>query len=157
VKHLRVNNYGLLLLRGLFVGSLLSAGLTANAYTLGWWTIDAGGAMWAAGGGFELSGTIGQPDAVTVASGAGLALTGGFWGVTGVAGWSPGDLNCDGAVNVFDIDPFVLALTNPAGYAAAHPACDYMLADVNGDGAVNAFDIDPFVGVLTGGRMLNDK
>jgi hypothetical protein len=61
-----------------------------------------------------------------------------------------GDLNCDGAVNAFDIDPFVLALTSPDAYAAAFPACDYMLADVNGDGAVNAFDIDPFVNLLTG-------
>ena len=31
----------------------------------------------------------------------------------------PGDLNCDGAVNNGDIDPFVLALTDPGGYAAA--------------------------------------
>ena len=61
-----------------------------------------------------------------------------------------GDLNCDGAVNAFDIDPFVLALTDPAGYAAAWPNCDIMLADCNGDGAVNAFDIDPFVLLLIG-------
>jgi streptogramin lyase len=62
-----------------------------------------------------------------------------------------GDLNCDGAVNTFDIDPFVLALTNLTGYAEAYPDCDHMLADINGDGLVNAFDIDPFVLVLTGG------
>jgi hypothetical protein len=62
-----------------------------------------------------------------------------------------GDLNCDGAVNAFDIDPFVLALTDPTGYAAAFPDCDQRLADANGDGAVNAFDIDPFVLLLTGG------
>jgi hypothetical protein len=63
----------------------------------------------------------------------------------------PGDLNCDGAVNAFDIDPFVLALTDPAGYAAAHADCNIELADTNGDGVVNAFDIDPFVRLLTGG------
>jgi hypothetical protein len=62
-----------------------------------------------------------------------------------------GDLNCDGAVNVFDIDPFVLALTSGEGYYAVHPDCDAMLADANGDGAVNVFDIDPFVLLLTGG------
>jgi hypothetical protein len=62
-----------------------------------------------------------------------------------------GDLNCDGALNAFDIDPFVLALTDPTAYAAAYPDCDYMLADIDGDGAVNAFDIDPFVTLLTGG------
>jgi hypothetical protein len=60
-----------------------------------------------------------------------------------------GDLNCDGAVDGYDIDPFVLALTSPAAYAEAFPACDYMLADINGDGTVNGYDIDPFVGLLT--------
>jgi predicted outer membrane repeat protein len=63
----------------------------------------------------------------------------------------PGDLNCDGAVNVFDIDPFVLALTDRDGYYAVHADCYYMNADCNHDGAVNAFDIDPFVQILTGG------
>ena len=62
-----------------------------------------------------------------------------------------GDLNCDGMLNAFDIDPFVLALTDPAGYAAAYPDCDALLADIDGDGLVNAFDIDPFVQLLTGG------
>jgi hypothetical protein len=62
-----------------------------------------------------------------------------------------GDINCDGSVNVFDIDPFVLALTNPTGYAAAFPDCSIYSADINEDGLVNAFDIDPFVQVLVGG------
>jgi hypothetical protein len=64
---------------------------------------------------------------------------------------APGDLNCDGLLNTFDIDPFVLALTNPDAYITAFPDCDRMLADCNGDGLVNAFDIDPFVLLLTGG------
>lgn len=62
-----------------------------------------------------------------------------------------GDLNCDGVVNNFDIDAFVLALTDPAGYEASYPDCDRSLGDVNGDGLVNNFDIDPFVALLTGG------
>jgi hypothetical protein len=61
-----------------------------------------------------------------------------------------GDVNCDGLVNGYDIDPFVLALTDPAGYAAAFPTCDMRTADLNYDGAVNGYDIDPFVAVLTG-------
>jgi hypothetical protein len=60
-----------------------------------------------------------------------------------------GDLNCDGAINFDDIDPFVLALTDPAGYHAAYPNCDYLLADINGDGAVTFDDIDPFVVLLS--------
>lgn len=60
---------------------------------------------------------------------------------------TPGDLNCDGLVNAFDIDPFVLALLDIGEW---DPDCDRMAADINGDGVVNAFDIDPFVGLLTG-------
>ena len=63
--------------------------------------------------------------------------------------YTRGDVNCDGLVNNFDIDPFVLALTNPTGYFAAFPNCNMLLADCNGDGAVNNFDIDPLVKLLT--------
>jgi hypothetical protein len=66
-------------------------------------------------------------------------------------GYALGDMNCDGALNVFDIDPFVLALTNPAAYHAAYPCCFINAGDVNQDGVINAFDIDPFVLLLTGG------
>ena len=60
-----------------------------------------------------------------------------------------GDLNCDGQVDYFDIDPFVLAVTNPSAYDLAYPDCDRSLADCNDDGTVNNFDIDPFVDLLT--------
>jgi hypothetical protein len=63
----------------------------------------------------------------------------------------PGDLDCDGSINTFDIDPFVLALTSPAIYGMAYQRCDLMQADCNADGVVNAFDIDPFVALLVGG------
>jgi hypothetical protein len=62
-----------------------------------------------------------------------------------------GDLNCDGLINAFDIDPFVLALTDAAAYGAAYPGCPLLNADCNGDGLVNAFDIDAFVVCLTTG------
>jgi hypothetical protein len=61
------------------------------------------------------------------------------------------DCNCDGVVNNFDIDPFVLAVTNADGYAAAFPDCDILTADVNGDGLVNNFDVDPFVVCVVNG------
>jgi hypothetical protein len=67
----------------------------------------------------------------------------------------PGDLNCDGAVDNFDISPFVLALTaTPPDYPeyyALYSSCDRNLADINGDGSVDNFDISPFVALLTGG------
>jgi hypothetical protein len=60
-----------------------------------------------------------------------------------------GDLNCDGTTNFGDINPFVLALTNPAAYASAYPSCDILNADINGDGSVSFGDINPFVTLLT--------
>ncbi len=59
-----------------------------------------------------------------------------------------GDLNCDGRVDFADINPFVLALSNPISYGAAYPDCDIQNADIDGDGAVNLADINPFVALL---------
>ncbi len=53
------------------------AGLQAQDFAISWWTIDAGAAT-VAGGDYELSGTIGQPDP-GLARGDGYALDGGFW------------------------------------------------------------------------------
>ncbi len=61
------------------------------------------------------------------------------------------DVNCDGAIDFFDIDPFILALFDPAGYAAAHPDCLLTAADVDGSATVDFFDIDPFVDCLFNG------
>ena len=62
-----------------------------------------------------------------------------------------GDLDCDGDVDSFDIDPFVLAVTDPIAYGQQFPDCDYLLGDLDCDGDVDAFDIDPFVVCLTTG------
>ncbi len=62
-----------------------------------------------------------------------------------------GDLNCDGVVDFRDINPFVLALSNPAAYEQTFPECDLLHGDINGDGSVNFGDINPFVALLTGG------
>ncbi len=61
-----------------------------------------------------------------------------------------GDLNCDGSLDAFDIEPFIVALTDPNGYAVIHPECDRNLADANGDGSVDAFDIESFINLLIG-------
>jgi subtilisin family serine protease len=92
----------------------------------------------------------GVPDDCDIASGTSLDANGN--GIPDECeGGLLGDMNCDGTVNGYDIDPFVLALTNPAGYQAAYPACQIGNADINGDGVVNGYDIDPFVSLLTGG------
>ena len=92
----------------------------------------------------------GVPDECDIANGTSPDLNGNGIPDECEGPYSLGDLNCDGEINAFDIDPFVLALTDPAGYASAWPDCDIMLADINGDGEINAFDIDPFVELLTG-------
>jgi hypothetical protein len=65
-------------------------------------------------------------------------------------GGLPGDMNCDGVVSVSDIGPFVLAVTDPAGYLAAFPNCNINNADVNNSGDITVSDIGPFVVLLTG-------
>jgi formylglycine-generating enzyme required for sulfatase activity len=62
---------------------------------------------------------------------------------------SPGDMNCDGAVDFNDVNPFVLAITSHAQYQQQYPNCDWMLADCNGDGYVDFDDINPFVALLS--------
>ena len=66
------------------------------------------------------------------------------------APYRPGDVNCDSVVDFLDINPFVLALTDPAGYVVAYPNCSRMYADVNEDGIVDFNDINPFVALLQG-------
>jgi hypothetical protein len=78
-----------------------------------------------------------------VVDGADLAL---FDGVEIIRG----DADCSGTVNGFDIDPFVVALTDLAGWQDQFPGCPVANLDINCDGAVNGFDIDPFVECLTG-------
>ncbi len=50
-----------------------------DRYDLTWNTIDGGGHIFSAGEGYELGGSIGQPDAGALFSG-GYSLAGGFWG-----------------------------------------------------------------------------
>ena len=61
-----------------------------------------------------------------------------------------GDLNCDGAIDGLDIEGFVRALTDAAGYMAASPNCGFFYADVNGDSAVDGLDVNPFIEMLLG-------
>ena len=96
-------------------------------------TIDGGGVMRSAdlgGSGFELSGTIGPPDAGTM-SGGSFQLTGGFWFEI-----PPTDCNEDGAVTLLDSGSLVLCLNGPDGGAQPDCAC----FDVDNTGAVDLRD-----------------
>ena len=66
-------------------GSDPPAGL-GSGFSLSWWTVDGGGGTWSTGDGYQLGGTVGQPDAGLLAGGS-YTLGGGFWrgGETAVA------------------------------------------------------------------------
>lgn len=94
-------------------------------------TINGGGVVRSTGGEFELSGTIGQPDAGTMTGGE-FQLSGGFW-----FGLAPTDCNEDGVVNLFDHDVFATCMLGPAG--GLDPSlCGCF--DVDGDGHVTLVD-----------------
>ena len=61
-----------------------------------------------------------------------------------------GDVNCDGAVDFDDINPFVVALGGSAAYRQAYPGCHWLNADINGDGTVSFDDVNPFIALLGG-------
>ncbi len=62
----------------------------------------------------------------------------------GVAGCAsdPCDANCDGAIDAFDIEPFINVLVGGG------TPCSECAGDVNADGVVDAFDIEPFIACL---------
>jgi hypothetical protein len=63
-----------------------------------------------------------------------------------------GDMNCDGTTDFGDINPFVLAETNPTLWQETYPGCPLLNGDINGDGTVDFGDINPFVALLTGAQ-----
>lgn len=93
-------------------------------------TIDGGGVMRSTGGAFELSGTIGQPDAGTMSGGA-FELNGGFWFAL-----DPGDCNEDGIVSLPDHAAFQGCLAGPG--VSMSPSC--RCHDLNGDGTIDLAD-----------------
>ena len=91
---------------------------------------------WSAGQGVALDYTGSAPDLGVFEYDAGLLL---------------GDLDCDGSVNMCDVNPFVQYLTNFVAWQADFPGCDPASGDINGDGACPDFgDINPFVQLLCG-------
>ena len=65
--------------------------------------------------------------------------------------YTGGDMNCDGTVDILDVQPFVEALTNPTQYELDHASCYLMNGDFTADGLLNGLDIAGFVAVLIGG------
>lgn len=64
-----------------FFGAAIS--INAQSYSLNWYKIAGGGGA-SAGGTYQLSGTIGQPDASGAMTSGSYSLTGGFWSLISV-------------------------------------------------------------------------
>ena len=75
-----IMNTAKVVLAGVILSVALS--LSAQNYSIDWYTIDGGGGT-SSGGPYTLTGTIGQPDA-GVHTGGSYTLVGGFWGAFAV-------------------------------------------------------------------------
>ncbi len=115
---------------------------TADDVELSRFTIDGGGVMRSTGGAFELSGTIGQPDAGVLLGGE-FELSGGFWFPL-----SLDDCNSDSWVNLVDYDDFDGCISGPDGGLPA-PECNCF--DLDGDNDVDLSDVRQFQHAFTGG------
>jgi hypothetical protein len=114
----------------------------AQDYEMSRQTIDGGGVTESVGGDFELSGTIGQPDAGILAGGD-FSLTGGFWFPV-----APGDCNTDGGVNLYDLSDVEECLSGPeGGPVPVECAC----LDFDCDGDVDLSDVAQFQKSFSGG------
>jgi hypothetical protein len=140
---------------------------TGGGYDLTWSTIDGGGGT-STGGGFELSGTIGQPDAGPASGpmvGGDYALTGGFWPGFGPActTFAIADFTEDCRVNEADFLIFVACVTGPDIFYDPNnlpPGCDLVpdmngiiAADFDGDGDVDHDDYGAFQRCISGNAV----
>jgi len=67
----------------IFIGLLLPTGAHAQSYNIDWYKVAGGGGT-STGGTYQVTGTIGQPDASPQMSGGAYSLTGGFWALYAV-------------------------------------------------------------------------
>lgn len=116
----------------------LTATIAVAQYQIDWHTIDGGGQLNSTGATYELSGTIGQPDAgpsMGPMIGGTYELAGGFWMVSQVC-YCPGDMNSDGRKDALDVQNFVACFT-----AGGTCTC----ADTDLAGGVSLDDVPVFV------------
>ena len=135
-------------LTAMFVLLIVAAVGVAQPYDLSWNTIDGGGAT-STGGGYELSGTIGQADAGGHAGGA-FDLIGGFWVVAlpVCTSFAPVDFDTDCDVDADDFAVFESCDLGPAVPHSGTPTCQ--MADLDDDNDVDGDDFGVFQGCYSG-------
>ncbi len=131
---------------GCFASCLSVAIASGQSYDLSWQTIDGGGAMATTGATWELSGTIGQPDAGSMTGGS-WELAGGFW--PGAIPTSvPYDSDGDGDVDLHDYVDFFDCMNGPG--VDSDPPCDTF--DADGDRDVDLREFAAIQNAFTGRR-----
>jgi hypothetical protein len=99
----------------------------AQVFDLSWNTVDAGGGLLISAS-YELSGTIGQPDAGSFSApltGGSFELVGGFWPVAAAPPSNPGDVDGDGDVDLEDLTRLLSAFGTCTGDPAYVPEADF--------------------------------
>ncbi len=130
---------------------VIAIAMPVEDFDLSQYTIDGGGGMLSSGGGFELSGTVGQPDAGPLSGemiGGGFSISGGFWlGIRSVGSNLSGDCDGDGDVDLSDLRGFNGCGVGPGGGLLPSCAC----FDIDNDGDVTVRDFGRFQSSFTGG------
>ena len=125
--------------------ALAGAAALTDDFDVDWYTIDGGGEMWTTGGDFELSGTIGQPDA-GVMTGGDFELAGGFWPGGAAEPFCHGDIYPPGGDGVVNLDDLAQLL----GHFGMTSGATYEDGDIypppDGNGAVNLDDLAELLG-----------
>lgn len=137
-----MNRVTLMTIRKMFIlMGVVIVPVLAQEFQISRRTVDGGGAMNSTDGNFELSGTIGQPDAGSM-SGGNFILMGGFWFES-----AQGDCNTDGEVNLADYDDLASCLAGPDSNLNS-TACQCYDADSDSD--VDLRDMARFMGGFLG-------
>lgn len=116
--------------------------VNAQSYSMNWHKIAGGGGS-SAGGTYQASGTVGQPDATSAMIGGSYSVTGGFWSLISViqtAGMPPLYITSSGntvTVSWQNVPGCTLQqncdVTAPAGWGS----CNYSCTTCNGTNYIN--------------------
>lgn len=127
----------------IIASAVIADGIAApGAYDLSWNTVDGGGGTSTGAGGYELSGTIGQPDAGGAMTGGTFSLTGGFWPGAESIPTCPGDISPPGGNGAINVDDMLAVITHwGACPLPCPPSCLGDIAPPGGNCAVNVDDL----------------